>query len=93
VRRSPTKTHEPCEGAGKAWRQRFIEVTGPFTIETDDFRFADDYRGLKATPKAGTVIGHDGDRPAATPLRRPRPDHAPAPPEERRIRGPLRALR
>ena len=47
--------------------QRFIEVTGPFTIETDDFRFTEDYRGLEVIPKAGTVIGHDGDRPATTP--------------------------
>jgi hypothetical protein len=47
--------------------QRFIEVTGPFTIETDDFRFAEDYRGLEVIPKVGTVIGHDGERPATTP--------------------------
>jgi len=48
-------------------KQRFIEVTGPVTIETDDFRFAADYRGLEVIAKAGTVIGHDGARPVATP--------------------------
>ncbi|MBI3114310.1 MAG: succinylglutamate desuccinylase, partial [Rhodospirillales bacterium] len=53
--------------AGPLPKQRFIEVTGPVTIETDDFRFAADYRGLEVIPKAGTVIGHDGDRPVATP--------------------------
>ncbi|MBI2977323.1 MAG: succinylglutamate desuccinylase/aspartoacylase family protein [Rhodospirillales bacterium] len=48
-------------------KQRFIEVTGPVTIETDDFRFAADYRGLEVIPKAGTVIGHDGNKAIATP--------------------------
>ncbi len=47
--------------------QRFIEVTGPVTIETEDFRFVADYRGLEVIPKAGTVIGYDGDKPVATP--------------------------
>jgi len=47
--------------------QRFIEVTGPVTIETNDFRFAADYRGLEVIPKAGTIIGHDGERPVETP--------------------------
>lgn len=47
--------------------QRFIEVTGPATIETDAFRFAEDYRGLEVIAKAGTVIGHDGDLPVTTP--------------------------
>ena len=47
--------------------QRFIEVTGPVTIETDEFRFTEDFRGLEVIARAGTVIGHDGDRPIATP--------------------------
>jgi predicted deacylase len=47
--------------------QRFIEVTGPVTIETDAFRFTEDFRGLEVIAGAGTVIGHDGDRPIATP--------------------------
>ena len=47
--------------------QRFIEVTGPVTIKTDRFRFAGDYLGMEVIEKAGTVIGHDGDEPIATP--------------------------
>ena len=47
--------------------QRFIEVTGPVTIETERFRFAEPYRGLETIAKAGTVIGHDGERPVTTP--------------------------
>jgi predicted deacylase len=47
--------------------QRFIEVTGPVTIETDDFRFAGEFHGLEVIARAGTVIGTDGDRPIATP--------------------------
>ena len=48
-------------------RQRVVEVTQPVTIETDNFRFAADYRGLEVIPQAGTVLGHDGDRPVVTP--------------------------
>ena len=51
----------------EAPRQKCIEVTGPVTIETDDFHFVDDYRGLETIENAGTVIGHDGDKPVATP--------------------------
>ena len=47
--------------------QRFIEVTGPVTIETDGFKFAEDYRGMEVIAKAGTLIGHDGDKPVTTP--------------------------
>ncbi len=47
--------------------QRFIEVTGPVTIETDNFSFTEDFRGLEVIHKAGTVIGHDGDLPVTTP--------------------------
>jgi predicted deacylase len=47
--------------------QAFIEVTGPVTIEADRFRFTDDFRGMEVIAKAGTVIGHDGERPVATP--------------------------
>jgi hypothetical protein len=47
--------------------QRAIEVTGPATIETDAFRFASDYRGLEVIPKAGTIIGFDGEREVKTP--------------------------
>ena len=47
--------------------QRFIEVTGPVTIETDRFRFAEDYRGMEVIPERGTIIGWDGDRAIRTP--------------------------
>ncbi len=48
-------------------QQRFIEVTGPVTIESEDFRFAEDYRGLEVIPKAGSVIAYDGGKPVTTP--------------------------
>lgn len=47
--------------------QRFIEVTGPVTIESGNFRFVENYRGLEVIPKAGSVIGYDGDTPVTTP--------------------------
>ncbi|MFQ5773985.1 MAG: M14 family metallopeptidase [Kiloniellaceae bacterium] len=47
--------------------QRFIEVTGPVTIKTDDFRFTEPFRGLEVIERAGTVIGYDGEQPIATP--------------------------
>lgn len=47
--------------------QRVIEVTAPVTIETDAFRFAAEYRGLEVIPRAGTVIGWDGEREVRTP--------------------------
>ena len=46
--------------------QRVIEVTGPVTIKTERFRFAQDYRGLEVIAKAGTVIGWDGDEEVKT---------------------------
>lgn len=48
-------------------KQKIVEITQPVTIETDRFRFADDYRGLEVIPQAGTVLGHDGDKPVTTP--------------------------
>jgi predicted deacylase len=48
--------------------QKFIEVAGPVTIETDDFRFAENYKGLEVIANAGTVIGYDGDKEVATPF-------------------------
>ena len=47
--------------------QRFIEVSGPVTIETQDFRFVEDYRGLEVIPEAGSIIAYDGDTPVKTP--------------------------
>lgn len=48
-------------------RQRLIEVTHAVTIASDEFRFAQAFVGLECIAKAGTVLGHDGDRPVATP--------------------------
>ncbi|MEQ8229229.1 MAG: M14 family metallopeptidase [Rhodospirillales bacterium] len=48
-------------------KQKIVEITQPVTIETDRFRFAEDYRGLEVIPQAGTVLGHDGDTPVTTP--------------------------
>ncbi len=47
--------------------QHVIQVTGPVTIETDQFRFVDDYHGMEVIPKSGTVIAWDGDKAIATP--------------------------
>lgn len=40
---------------------RLYEVVGPVTIETEDFRFAQAWRGFEHLDK-GTLIGHDGVR-------------------------------
>lgn len=48
-------------------KQDIVEITQPVTITTDDFRFVEDFRGLEVIAKAGTLIGHDGDTPVATP--------------------------
>lgn len=47
--------------------QRFIEVTGPITIESGEFRFVEDYKGLEVIPTAGSTIAYDGDKPVTTP--------------------------
>ena len=48
-------------------RQRVIEVTGPITIVTDDFRFTERFRGMEIIEKKGTLIGWDGDEEVRTP--------------------------
>lgn len=47
--------------------QKVVEVTEAVTIATDNFAFAEDYRGLEVLPKAGTQIATDGDTPIVTP--------------------------
>jgi predicted deacylase len=47
--------------------QRLIAVTDVVTVQSDEFRFAADYRGLEVIAKAGSVIGRDGGRPVVTP--------------------------
>ena len=45
---------------------RFYEVSGPVTVETDNFRFASDWRGFEHLPQ-GSLIGHDGEREIRAP--------------------------
>ena len=47
--------------------QRTIEVSGPVTIQTEEFRFASDYRGMELIAQRGSVIGWDGDEAIRTP--------------------------
>jgi len=47
--------------------QTFVEITGPITIETDNFRFVEDYVGLEVIEKEGTILGYDGVNPITTP--------------------------
>lgn len=47
--------------------QQFIEVSGPVTIKTDNFRFVKPFVGFEVIEKAGTVIAHDGDEEIITP--------------------------
>ena len=47
--------------------QRVVEVTQAVTIESDEFQFAAPYVGMEVIARAGTVIGHDGGHPVATP--------------------------
>lgn len=62
--------------------QRIVEVTEAVTAHSDSFRFADNFVGLEILPKAGALIGWDGDREVRTPydrcvlimpVRRPKP--------------------
>jgi predicted deacylase len=48
-------------------RQRVIEVTGPITIETDNFRFTESFSGMEVIEKEGTLIGWDGSKEVRTP--------------------------
>jgi predicted deacylase len=47
--------------------QRVVTVTDAVTIVGDHFEFAADYRGLEVIPRAGTIIGRDGERDIQTP--------------------------
>lgn len=47
--------------------QHVIQVTEAVTIETDQFRFVEDFRGMEVISKAGTVIAWDGEKAIATP--------------------------
>ena len=56
--RAPQEDDEP---------QLFVEVTGPVTILTDDFRFVRIFQGFEVIAEEATLIAHDGDRPIRTP--------------------------
>lgn len=47
--------------------QQFIEVSGPVTIKSDNFRFVKEYQGFEVIEKAGTLLAHDGDEEVLTP--------------------------
>jgi predicted deacylase len=47
--------------------QHLIEVTGPITIETDDFRFIESFSGMEVIEREGTLIGWDGSTEVRTP--------------------------
>ncbi|MGE0726019.1 MAG: succinylglutamate desuccinylase, partial [Alphaproteobacteria bacterium] len=49
---------------------RVVQVTQAVTIATDQFRFAQDFKGLEVLEQAGTLIGHDGEAPVVTPYER-----------------------
>jgi predicted deacylase len=53
--------------AAKPKPQRVITVSDAVTIASDRFEFAADYRGLEVIPRAGTIIGRDGERDIRTP--------------------------
>lgn len=48
-------------------QQQIVEVTGPITIETDNFRFTERFLGMEVIEKQGTLIGWDGDAEVRTP--------------------------
>jgi predicted deacylase len=50
--------------------QHVIEVTGPITIETDNFRFTQNFHGMEVIEKEGTLIGWDGASEVRTPYDR-----------------------
>ena len=47
--------------------QRFFTVLEAVTIESDTFTFAQPFSGGEVLATAGTLVGHDGDRPVYTP--------------------------
>jgi hypothetical protein len=48
-------------------QQKFVEVSGPYTILTNSFRFVEKYVGLEVIQSAGTIIGYDGEEALKTP--------------------------
>ena len=48
--------------------QQFIEVTEAVVVRSKSFSFVQPYKGLEIIPRAGDVIGHDGDTPLLAPF-------------------------
>ncbi len=61
---------------------QFFQVSRAVTIETDNFRFAEDWSGLERLPE-GTLIGHDGPNE----IRAPHPETVLIMPSRRLWRG------
>jgi len=47
--------------------QTFVEVSGPYTVQSEEFKYAQNYVGMEIIEKQGTVIGDDGGQPVTTP--------------------------
>lgn len=56
-----------AKGSATATDRRVVEVVDVVTVETPDFRFVADFRGMEHIPAQGTVIAYDGERPVVTP--------------------------
>ena len=69
-RAAPTDFLDQHLGHATDEEQMFVEVSGPVTIETDDFRFARPFGGFEIVEDEGTLIGRDGDREIRTPYPR-----------------------
>lgn len=48
--------------------QGLIEVEGPVTIKTEQFRFLENYQGMEVIPQAATLIAYDGSEEVRTPF-------------------------
>lgn len=62
-----TISSEHVQSFSEPAQQRFFTVVEAVTIESDAFEFAKPFTGGEVLPDAGTLIGHDGDRPINTP--------------------------
>jgi len=61
------ETAAPYLSAHPLVKQNFVEVSGPYTIKTNSFRFVERYVGLEVIPTAATIIAYDGEEPLKTP--------------------------
>ncbi len=62
-----TISAEHTQGFEPRAPQSFFTVVEAVTIESETFAFAASFSGGEVMPRAGTLIGHDGDRPVHTP--------------------------